>query len=81
MLLEHERNYVLAIDVLVIVCSWNTSETMFSDVFGMDAWTRWTAELAAHIGGRAKVLENPPQNTRRGPATSCVRFLQPLPSS
>ena len=64
MLSKHERYYGLGMDALVIVCSWSTSGTMESA-----ARMRWTADLAAHTGGRAKVLENPRQNMHRRPTT------------
>ena len=41
----------------------------------VSAWMLWSAyalekhDLAAYAGGRAKVLENPRLNTRRGPTT------------
>ena len=37
MLLEHERDYGLGMDALVIVCSWNTNEIM------VWAWMLWSS--------------------------------------
>ena len=69
MLLEHERNEGFGMDALDCACSWNTNGIMVL------AWMLWSAyalekhDVAAYAGGRAKVLENPRQNTRRGPTT------------
>ena len=57
MLLEHERNYVLGMDALVSVCSWNTNGIM------VWAWMLWSADALGTRTGEPGHLAHPEPNS------------------